>query len=170
MDKDYFEENKRQYAMSFNRGSIMNTSRDLLINQSQNFKLSLRKNRLNNFITAKRMMNQARQNRKLEITLDAINLSNIDTHPTFSTMDELYQFIKRNLNSKNKEEIKFGIYLLKHYINSNIEQSSSELDEFNTNLISDLFDVFDIFIEKDLLITYELLNIMINLTSPRAKL
>ena len=164
MDKDYFEENKRQYAMSFNRGSIMNTSRDLLINQSQNFKLSLRKNRLNNFITAKRMMNQARQNRKLEITLDAINLSNIDTHPTFSTMDELYQFIKRNLNSKNKEEIKFGIYLLKHYINSNIEQSSSELDEFNTNLISDLFDVFDIFIEKDLLITYELLNIMINLT------
>ena len=164
MDKDYFEENKRQYAMSFNRGSVMNTSRDLLINQSQNFKLSLRKNRLNNFITAKRMMNQARQNRKLEITLDAINLSNIDTHPTFSTMDELYQFIKRNLNSKNKEEIKFGIYLLKHYINSNIEQSSSELDEFNTNLISDLFDVFDIFIEKDLLITYELLNIMINLT------
>ena len=85
MDKDYFEENKRQYAMSFNRGSIMNTSRDLLINQSQNFKLSLRKNRLNNFITAKRMMNQARQNRKLEITLDAINLSNIDTHPTFPT-------------------------------------------------------------------------------------
>ena len=164
MDKEYFEENKRQYAMSFNRGAIMNNSRDLLINQSQNFKLSLRKNRLNNFITSKRMMNQARQNTKLEITLDTINLSNLDTHPTYTTMDELYQFIKQNLNSKNKEEIKFGIYLLKHYINSHIDQMSDEIDDFNINIISDLFDVMDIFIEKDLVITYELLNILINLT------
>ena len=164
MDKEYFEENKRQYAMSFNRGAIMNNSRDLLINQSQNFKLSLRKNRLNNFITSKRMMNQARQNTKLEITLDTINLSNLDTHPTYTTMDELYQFIKQNLNSKNKEEIKFGIYLLKHYINSHIDKMSDEIDDFNINIISDLFDVMDIFIEKDLVITYELLNILINLT------
>ena len=164
MDKEYFEENKRQYAMSFNRGAIMNNSRDLLINQSQNFKLSLRKNRLNNFITSKRMMNQARQNTKLEITLDSINLSNLDTHPTYTTMDELYQFIKQNLNSKNKEEIKFGIYLLKHYINSHIDKMSDEIDDFNINIISDLFDVMDIFIEKDLVITYELLNILINLT------
>ena len=78
MDKDYFDENKRQYDMSFNKGALMNNSRDLLLNQSETFKLSLRKKRLNNRITSKRMMNQARQNSKLEINLSSLDIPNIE--------------------------------------------------------------------------------------------
>lgn len=164
MDKDYFDENKRQYAMSFNRPAIMDNSRELLINQSQDFKLSLRKKRLNSFLTSKRMMIQARQNKKLEINLSSINLPNIDIREEFTTMDDFYKLIKENLKSKNKEEIKYGIVLLKNHVNSEIEKMSKNVSVFNINIISDLFEIFDEYIEKDLLITYELLNIMINLT------
>ena len=164
MDKDYFDENKRQYDMSFNKGALMNNSRDLLLNQSETFKLSLRKKRLNNIITSKRMMNQARQNSKLEINLSSLDIPNIEINKTFESMNELYEFIKKNLHSKKIDEIKYGICLLKNFINSQIQRASKSVDIYNIDVISDIFEILDTYIETDIVITYELLNILINLT------
>lgn len=164
MDKDYFDENKRQYAMSFNKGALLNNSRDLLLNQSENFKLSLRKKRLNNFITSKRMMNQARHNSKLEINLSSLDIPNIEIDKTFESMEELYEFIKKNLKSKKIDEIKYGICLLKNFINSQMQRMRNNVDINNINLFSEIFDILDNYIETDIVITYELLNILINLS------
>ena len=164
MDKDYFDENKRQYDMSFNKGALMNNSRDLLLNQSETFKLSLRKKRLNNIITSKRMMNQARQNSKLEINLSSLDIPNLEINKTFESMNELYEFIKKNLHSKKIDEIKYGICLLKNFINSQIQRASKSVDIYNIDVISDIFEILDTYIETDIVITYELLNILINLT------
>ena len=164
MDKDYFDENKRNYAMSFNKGALLNNSRDLLLNQSENFKLSLRKKRLNNFITSKRMMNQARHNSKLEINLSSLDIPNIEIDKTFESMEELYEFIKKNLKSKKIDEIKYGICLLKNFINSQMQRMRNNVDINNINLFSEIFDILDNYIETDIVITYELLNILINLS------
>ena len=70
------------------------------------------------------MMNQARQNSKLEINLSSLDIPNIEINKTFESMNELYEFIKKNLHSKKIDEIKYGICLLKNFINSLLKKVS----------------------------------------------
>lgn len=143
MENNFFDL-QQKYKKNENLINSGNNIKDRLIKQTETFKLSLRKKQITKYITDKRQILLKREKNEIEIKIDQLEIPDSIKSKKFTSLDEAYKCIITYIKSLNKEEVKYGLCLLKNYFSTG--NSSHIMELYNNNLISDLLDCMDSYI------------------------
>ena len=158
MENNFFEL-QQKYKKNENAINSGNNIKDMLINQTETFKLSLRKKQISKYITDKRQILLKREKNEIEIKIDQLDIPDSIKSKTFTSIDEAYKFIITYIKSVNKKEVKYGLCLLKNYFS--IGNSSYIMELYNNNLISDLLDCMDSYIDDYSIDVRNIINFLV---------
>ena len=110
--------------------------------QTENYKLSLRKKKLSEFISNKRHLKKREENKNksiYDININEINLPESKKKKTYLNSDNFLIEMLNYLKSNNPEEILFGVISLRNYFSPNEKLNSC----YNLNIITDIIDCMD---------------------------
>ena len=90
-----------------------------ILHTRENFKLSLRKEKMDQFFNSKR---QIKVNPHIELEINPSNLTIKEEYRKFvaKNLEEEINFIKDLVNSSNQDDVKFGIYSARKYLCTDI--------------------------------------------------
>lgn len=90
-----------------------------ILQTRENFKLSLRKEKMDQFFNSKR---QIKVNPHIELEINPSNLTIKEEYRKFvaKNLEEEINFIKDLVNSSNQDDVKFGIYSARKYLCTDI--------------------------------------------------
>ena len=91
MENNFFEL-QQKYKKNENTINSGNNIKDMLINQTETFKLSLRKKQISKYITDKRQILLKREKNEIEIKIDQLDIPDSIKSKTFTSVSPLVPF------------------------------------------------------------------------------
>lgn len=92
-----------------------------LVEARENYKLTLRKKKIDDFISTKRDISQQQNLNKesnYEININVLNIPQEVKEKKFESANDFYSFILQLLKSEDLNFVKFGVYLLRVHLSS----------------------------------------------------
>ena len=137
-----------------------------MIKKTENYKLSLRKKTLSDFISNKRNLKKRDDNNKIkskyEINDKDINLPEYQKNKKYNNSDSFFIDMLQYLKSNIYEEVKFGILSIRNYFS----QEENLITYYNLNIITDIIECLNKYLNDNVII-YQGIWIIINYSCMR---
>ena len=133
--------------------------------QSEDYKLSLRKKKISEFISNKRNLKKRDDNKiksKYEINDKDINLPEEQKNKKYTNSDLFFIDMLQYLKSNIYEEVKFGILSIRNYFS----QEENLITYYNLNIITDIIECLNKYLNDNVII-YQGIWIIINYSCMR---